>query len=164
LCLERLRAPLGRWHSLECAATLALATGRFSEAVRLSREAFTLISGMGHPVAFGGYAVILCQAGLHIGFDRSGATELFGHIPAHLKPDVVDTTRGVATVFPALSFAMIRVQQGDRAGAGVYMGPVELPLGRAAAALGRLDAAVEDLQTAIAICDANGARGCSVEP
>jgi hypothetical protein len=29
----------------------------------------------------------------------------------------VDTTRGVATVFPALSFAMIRVQQGDRAGA-----------------------------------------------
>src|ERR1019366_8293920 len=105
LCLERLRAPLGRWHSLECAATLALATGRFSEAVRLSREAFTLISGMGHPVAFGGYAVILCQAGLHIGFDRSGATELFGHIPAHLKPDVVDTTRGVATVFPALSFA-----------------------------------------------------------
>src|ERR1017187_268766 len=86
LCLERLRAPLGRWHSLEWAATLALATGRFSEAVRLSREAFTLISGMGHPVAFGGYAVILCQAGLHIGFDRSGATELFGHIPAHLKP------------------------------------------------------------------------------
>ena len=43
------------------------------------------------------------------------------------------------------------------------MGPVELPLGRAAAALGHLDPAVEDLQTAASICDANGARGCAVQ-
>jgi DNA-binding CsgD family transcriptional regulator len=49
------------------------------------------------------------------------------------------------------------------AGAGVYMGPVELQLGLAAAALGRLDAAAADLQTAASICDANGARGYAVQ-
>jgi DNA-binding CsgD family transcriptional regulator len=43
------------------------------------------------------------------------------------------------------------------------MGPVELPLGQAAAALGHLDLAVEDLQTAASICDTNGARGCAVQ-
>jgi DNA-binding CsgD family transcriptional regulator len=49
------------------------------------------------------------------------------------------------------------------AGPGVYMGPVELPLGQAAAALGHLDPAVEDLRTAASICDANGGRGCAVQ-
>lgn len=48
-------------------------------------------------------------------------------------------------------------------GPGVYMGPVELPLRRAAAALGRLDAAVGDLASAASICDANGARGNAVQ-
>ncbi len=48
------------------------------------------------------------------------------------------------------------------AGTGVYMGPVELQLGLAAA-LGRLDAAVADLQTAVSICDANGACGYGVQ-
>jgi DNA-binding CsgD family transcriptional regulator len=43
------------------------------------------------------------------------------------------------------------------------MGPVELPLGQAAAALGRPDQAVEDLRTAALICDASGARGCAVQ-
>jgi len=168
--------------------------------------------------------VILGQAGLHIGFGRSGMIELWDQIPSHLRPDAVDTTRGVATVFPALTLALIRLHQGDRAaaeasyaqagpvrswtpvpamrlaawahglpvaiglgrtqdieflatrfepfrgqhvangaGPGIYMGPVELPLGQAAAALGRLDPAVDDLQTAASICDANGARGCAVQ-
>jgi DNA-binding CsgD family transcriptional regulator len=223
-CLERLPGPLGRWHFLHTVATLALATGRYTEAVRLARESFTLFNDMGHPIAFGAYAAILFQAGLQIGFDRSGAVELFGQIPDHLRPDAVDTTRGAATVFPALSSAMICLHQGDRtgagtayaqagpvrswnpsaamrmscwatglavaiglgraedieflaarfepfrgqhvangAGAGGYMGPVELPLGRAAAAPGQLDTAADDLQSAIAICDANGARGCAVQ-
>ena len=43
------------------------------------------------------------------------------------------------------------------------MGPVELQLGKAAAALGRLDEADEDLGTAIALCRSNGARGYVVE-
>ena len=136
----------------------------------------------------------------------------------------MDTTQGVATIFPALTLALIRLDQGDRAGAeaayalagpirswtplpamrmaawghalavaiglgrtedieflasqfepfrgqhaangagaGVYMGPVELQLGLAAAALGRLDAAVADLEAAVSICDANGARGYAVQ-
>ncbi|MGH3193978.1 MAG: helix-turn-helix transcriptional regulator, partial [Streptosporangiaceae bacterium] len=49
------------------------------------------------------------------------------------------------------------------AGAGVYMGPGEIQLGLAAAAPGRLDAAVEDLAAAASICDANGARGYAVQ-
>ena len=49
------------------------------------------------------------------------------------------------------------------AGAGVYMGPVELQLGLAAAALGRLDAAAADLQAAVSSCDANGACGYAVQ-
>ena len=195
VCLERVRDPLGRWHRTHCAATLALATGRFTEATRLAGESYKLFSDMGHPIAFGAYSVILSQAGMYIGCDRSGLTELFGRIPDHLKPGAVDTTRGLATVFPALTLALIRLDQGDRAGAeaayalagpvrpgrptpatrmaawghglavaiplgrtedveflaarfepfrgqhvangaggGVYLGPVELPLGRAAAA------------------------------
>ena len=223
-CVERLPGPLAQWHFLETAATLALATGRFTEATRLAADAFKVFSDMGHPVAFGGCSVILGQAGLQIGFDRSGMIELWDQIPAHLRPDAVDTTRGVATVFPALTLALIRLHQGDRAaaeaayaqagpvrswtpvpamrlaawahglavaiglgraqdieflaarfepfrgqhvangaGPGVYMGPVELPLGQASATLGRLGPAVEDLQTAASICDANGARGCAVQ-
>src|ERR1039457_7230329 len=224
VCVERLPGPLAQWQFLETSATLALATGRFTEATRLAWEAFKVFSDMGHPFAFGGCSVILGQAGLHIGFGRSGMIELWDQIPAHLRPDAVDTTGGVATVFPALTLALIRLHQGDRAaaeaayaqagpvrswtpvpamrmaawahglpvaiglgraedieflatrfepfrgqhvangaGPGVYMGPVELPLGQAAAALGHLDPAVEDLQTAASICDTNGARGCAVQ-
>jgi DNA-binding NarL/FixJ family response regulator len=49
------------------------------------------------------------------------------------------------------------------AGPGTYMGPVELPLGQAAAALGQLDPAIEDLRTAASICDTNGTRGYAVQ-
>jgi DNA-binding CsgD family transcriptional regulator len=224
VCVERLPGPLAQWQFLETSATLALATGRFTEATQLAWQAFKVFSDMGHPFAFGGCSVILGQAGLHIGFGRSGMIELWDQIPPHLRPDAVDTTRGVATVFPALTLALIRLHQGDRAaaeaayaqagpvrswtpipamrmaawahglpvaiglgrtqdieflaaqfepfrgqhvangaGPGTYMGPVELPLGQAAAALGHLGPAVEDLQTAASICDTNGARGCAVQ-
>jgi DNA-binding CsgD family transcriptional regulator/tetratricopeptide (TPR) repeat protein len=223
-CVERIPGPLGRWQFLEASATLALATGRYTEAARLARDAFQASDETGHPYAFGGCAVILGQAGLHIGLDRSGFVELFASLPVHLRPDAVDSTRGIATVFPALSVALIRLHEGDRpaaeaayamagpvqswtpvpamrmaawghglavaialrrtrdvkffaerfepfrgqhvangAGSGVYMGPVELPLGQAAAALGRLDQAVTDLRAAAATCDANGARGYAVQ-
>ena len=223
-CLDRLSGPVGRWHYLESAATLALATGRFTEAARLAREGFKVFSDMGHPAAIGAFAVILSQATLHIGLDRSGLAEAFDLVPAHLRPGSVDTTQGVATIFPALTLALIRLHQGDRAGAeaayalagpirswapspatrmsawghalavaiglgrtedieflasrfepfrgqhaangagaGVYMGPVELQLGLAAAALGRLDAAISDLAAAGSICEANGACGYGVQ-
>ena len=207
-----------------CEATLAQATGRYTEATRLAREAFKLFSDMGHPTAFGACAVIMTQAGLHIGMDAAGLVELFGQIPAHLRPDAVDTTRGVATVFPALTLALIRLHQGDRAGAeaayalagpvqswnprpamrlscwaaglavaiplgraddiellaarfgpfrgqhvangagrGVYMGPGGAPARTGRAALGHLDAAVADLETAASVCDTNGAHGYAVQ-
>jgi DNA-binding CsgD family transcriptional regulator len=49
------------------------------------------------------------------------------------------------------------------AGAVAYGGPVELPLGVAAANLGLLDDAVTDLDAAVRICAANGAAGFHVE-
>jgi DNA-binding CsgD family transcriptional regulator len=223
VCLERVRGPIGQWHLLMAGATLAQATGRFTEAVRLAGEAFKLMSEMSQLIAFGGYSVILGQVSLHIGFDASGMIDFFEGLPEQVRPEVVDTTRGLATVFPALTLAMIRLDQGDRAGAaaayalagpprlwtpspamrmaawghglevaigldrtddieflatrfepfrgqhvangagpGVYMGPVELQLGMAAAALGRLDAAAADLAAAVSICEANGARGHDV--
>ena len=115
VCVNRLPGPLARWHFLETSATLALATGRFAEAARLAWEAFEVFSDMGHPVAFGGCSVILGQVGLHIGFGRSGMIGLWDQLPAHLRPDAVDTTRGVATVFPALTLALISLHQGDGA-------------------------------------------------
>jgi DNA-binding NarL/FixJ family response regulator len=223
-CVERLPGPLAQLHFLMYSATLALATGRFTEATQLAWQAYKVFSDMGHPVAFGGCSAILGQAGLHIGFGRSGLIELWDQIPAHLRVEDVDTTRGVATVFPALTLALIRLHQGDRAaaeaayalagpvrswtpspalrmaawahglavairlgqmadieflaarfepfrghhvangaGPGTYMGPVELPLGQAAAALGQLDPAIEDLRTAASICDTNGTRGYAVQ-
>ena len=224
-CLDRLSGPVGRWHYLVSAATLALATGRFADAARLAREGFKLFSDMGHPAAIGGLSVILSQSCLHIGLDQSGLAEMFDLIPAHLRPEAVDTTQGTATVFPALTLTLIRLFQGDRAaaatayalagpirswtpspamrmaawghalpaaiglgrtkdieflaerfepfrgqhvangaGAGAYMGPVELQLGLAAAALGHLDAAVAGSSAGgLTICDANGARGYAVQ-
>ena len=117
VCLERVRGPIGQWHLLMCTATLAQATGRFAEAVRLAGDAFKLMSDMSHHIAFGAYSVILGQVSLKVGFEASGMIEFFGGLPDHLKPEVVDTTRGLATIFPALTLAMIRLDQGDRAGA-----------------------------------------------
>lgn len=49
------------------------------------------------------------------------------------------------------------------AGVGNYFGPVELALGRCAAAVGDLDDAERDLREAVAICDAIGVPGFGVE-
>jgi DNA-binding CsgD family transcriptional regulator len=66
--------------------------------------------------------------------------------------------------FLAARFEPFRGQHvANGAGPGTYIGPVELPLGQAAAALGQLDPAVDDLRTAASICDTNGARGCAVQ-
>ena len=222
ICLDRVPGPIGRWHSLHCAATLAAATGRFTEAMRLGAESLRRVQRHGAPDRV---RRLLGDPGPGRHAHRVRPVrpiELFSHLPDQFKPDAVDTTRGVATVFPALTQALICLEQGDRAGAaaayghagpagpgprprrcgcpagrtgcwspsasanartssswprsssrsaastsrtaagGVYLGPIELQLGLAAAALGRLDAAVPDLQAAASICDRNGARGCAV--
>jgi DNA-binding CsgD family transcriptional regulator/tetratricopeptide (TPR) repeat protein len=224
LCAQRLGGPLSRFHYLEASATLSLATGRYGDARRYAEEAFQLMDGMGHPVAFGACSTILGQAGLHVGFDASGLTALWQSLPAKFQPERSDSAQKIASVFPALTAALMCLQRGDRlgaetayahagpprswapnaalllacwahglpvaiglgravdieflaarfepfrrqhvangAGVGTYMGPVELQLGKAAAALGRLDAAVDDLRSAVDACAANGARGYGVE-
>ena len=49
------------------------------------------------------------------------------------------------------------------AGQVAYCGPVELWTGRGLAFVGHLDEAVEDLQTAVEVCSANGAVGYLAE-
>jgi hypothetical protein len=116
-CIQRLPGPLGRWHYVHTAATLAMATARFGEARRLAEEAFEVFQVMGHPVAFGACAVVLGQAGMHIGFEASGQTALFESLPPQFAPDVTDTTASISSVFPALSMALMATQLGDRASA-----------------------------------------------
>jgi hypothetical protein len=116
-CVERLPGPLAQWHFLETSATLALATGRFTEATQLAWQAFKVFNDMGHPVAFGGCSVILGQAGLHIGFGRSGLIELFGPDPRAPAAGCRGHHPRHGTVFPALTLALIRLHQGDRAAA-----------------------------------------------
>jgi DNA-binding NarL/FixJ family response regulator len=121
-------------------------------------------------------AVILSQSCLHIGLEQSGLAEAFKLAPAEVMPEVVDTTQGTATIFPALTRALIHLHQADPAGAEAayaLAGPIRswtpspamrmAAWGHAAAALGRLDPAATDLQTAVSICDANGARGYAVQ-
>ena len=93
-CLDRLSGPIGRWHHLDIAATLALATGRFTEAARLAREGFKVFNDMGHPAAFGSLAVILSQSGLHIGLDRSGLAERSTSSPRTCGPRPWTPPRG----------------------------------------------------------------------
>ena len=73
LCAKRLGGPLSRWHYLEAAATFAVATGRYDGARRFAEEAFAVMDGMGHPLAFGACSAILGQAGLHVGFEHVGS-------------------------------------------------------------------------------------------
>ena len=74
----------------------------------------------------------------------------------------VGTDRDVATLVQRLG-----VYRGHHvcSGAGqvAYFGPVELWTGRGMAFVGHLDEAVEDLQTAVEVCSANGAVGYLAE-
>ena len=82
----------------------------------------------------------------------------------HALAAAIGLGRAAEIEFLASRFEPFRGQHAaNGAGAGVYMGPVELQLGLAAAALGRLDAAASDLAAAVSICDANGACGYAVQ-
>jgi hypothetical protein len=92
-CLERVGGPIGRRQLQMSTATLAQATGRYNEAVRVAGEAFKLMSDMAHQIAFGGYSVILGQVSLHTGFGATAMIEFFRGLPDQVRPEVVDTTR-----------------------------------------------------------------------
>ncbi len=116
-CAERVRGPLARWHLLQCSAGLAFATAHYREAIRLAGQAFGVISEMGHPAAFGSYASFLGQAGRYVGSEASGAAALMAGLPGHLASDAAARGDSLASVFPALSGALLALERGDRAGA-----------------------------------------------
>jgi Bacterial regulatory proteins, luxR family len=75
---------------------------------------------------------------------------------AFALPTAIGLDRQEDIEFVAAGFEPLRGRHvANGAGAGVYMGPVELQLG--------LAAAVADLQAAVSICDANSACGHSVQ-
>jgi len=83
---------------------------------------------------------------------------------AHALPVAIGLGRTEDIEFLAERFEPFRGQHiANGAGTGVYMGPVELALGMAAAAVGRMDQAVTDLEAAASSCDGNGARGYAVQ-
>ena len=114
VCAGRLPGPLARWHLLEYSAALAHATGRYPEAMRLAGEAFAVITDMGHPMAFGSYASILCPIAMHIGFEASGAARMLTQIPAHMAPGGSEASNRLVSVFPAINLALTWLERGDR--------------------------------------------------
>jgi DNA-binding CsgD family transcriptional regulator len=223
-CVKRVPVPVARWHLLQYSATHAYATGRYADAVRLAGEAFKVMTDMGHPAAFGGYAAVMCPIAMHLGFEAPGVAALLARIPPDILPGGSDAEAPVVNVMPLVNLALMWLDRGDRdqaarmyelarpvqswaplpslrliawaqglavaiglgrnddiaylsgaleplrgrhvasgAGAGSYLGPVVLHLGKAAAALGALDVAIADLETAATICTATGAPGFAVE-
>jgi DNA-binding NarL/FixJ family response regulator len=112
--------------------------------------------------------------------DRAGAERAYGlagppaswlpspalllSVWGHGLPVAIELGRTDDVEFLAGQFEPFRGQHvANGAGSGMYMGPIELRLGQAYAALGLLDQAVADLEHAVAACSANGARGYAVE-
>jgi hypothetical protein len=85
-CTGRVQVPVARWHLLQYSATHAYATGRYADAIRLAGDAFRVMTDMGHPGAFGGYAAVMCPIAMHLGFEASGVAALLDRIPPHILP------------------------------------------------------------------------------
>ena len=99
-CVERVHRPEARWHLLEYSAVAAHAAGRYEDAIRLAGQAFEVMRHMGHPLAVGGYAVVLGQVGMHIGFGASGQAELYASpILIKFSKAITDMDRFAARLF-----------------------------------------------------------------
>ncbi|PRX68635.1 putative ATPase [Nonomuraea fuscirosea] len=200
---RRLRSPLTRWHALRCRAAIALARGRFDDAVVLGEQALELSRRAGHEGALVPSHAFLLN--LRILTGSSGEPI---DAPGPVNPGIVvvpaiwasflvaagrreEARQVYRTLQPATSssvppfllvavFALITelaAEFGDRetaartypammpyadlfacGGAGVITihGSMRLPLGRAAATLGRLDDAVRHLRAAAEVNERAG--------
>lgn len=199
---RRLRSPLTRWHALRCRAAMALARGRFDDAVVLGEQALELSRRAGHEGALvpsHAFAMILrtltgssgepidapdpvnpgivvVPAVWALFLVAAGRREEAGRIYRSLPP----FTSSVPPFLLVSVLAMITelaAEFGDReaaartypammpyadlfacGGAGVITinGSMRLPLGRAAATLGRLDDAVRHLRAAAEVNERAG--------
>jgi ATP/maltotriose-dependent transcriptional regulator MalT len=82
-CTEEIRAPLARWHLLQCRAVLAQAQGRFADGRQLADEAVATLS----PSATGRESAIINRTGVLFLIDRhaGGGSEVTGLL-AHTEP------------------------------------------------------------------------------
>jgi len=86
--VDRLRQPLFRWQLLRTRATLAQATGRFSEALRLSDEALNAWGPDQHPMSAIFHRYFQGAIGVEIGSAEliERAVALHEQVPTHMQP------------------------------------------------------------------------------
>lgn len=201
---RRLRSPLARWHALRYRATIALARGRFGDALTLGEQALELARRAGHegallpahtflvivqtqtgsagwsngegiqkdptdtmvPPTWAIRASLLVAAGR-----RDQARQIYRTLPppssmppfflltalatmAELSAEFDDREAAAETYRAMAPYADLFTCGG--AGVIAILGSTRLPLGRAAATLGRLDDAVRHLRAAAEVNDRAG--------
>ncbi|GAB3148091.1 AAA family ATPase [Amycolatopsis stemonae] len=103
---DRLRRPLARWHHLRSLATIAIARGRFDEAVEALQQSFAIVADRAHMSLQGVPITVLAAiAGL------TGRADL-------VTPAMERIFAENAPPFVTLLHAAWTLQLGDRAGAG----------------------------------------------
>jgi hypothetical protein len=115
-----------------------------------------------------GRASLLIQAGLldeaTASYQQAGPPETWSLPPFAVLLGYMYGALGAAELgrYDDLAAVLDRLEpfRGEHAiGEGIYMGPIELTFGRPAAALGRLDGAIDDLAVAVEQADRAGAPG-----
>ncbi|MGW5719917.1 helix-turn-helix transcriptional regulator [Amycolatopsis sp. NPDC003865] len=146
---ERLRRPLARWHHLRSSATLAIARGRFDDAVEALRQSFALVADRAHMSLQGVPITVLASvAGL------TGRTSL-------VTPAMASIFTEHAPPFVALLHSAWLLQMGDRAEAAAFYRrgavfepapvPATLPVAAAAVEVGAEFGPPEAVERAAAI-------------
>ncbi|MEV4145663.1 AAA family ATPase [Amycolatopsis sp. NPDC049691] len=146
---ERLRRPLARWHHLRSSATVAIARGRFDDAVEALQQSFALVADRAHMSLRGVPITVLASvAGL------TGRASL-------VTPAMASIFTEHAPPFVALLHSAWLLQMGDRAGAaGFYRRgavfepapvPATLPVAAAAVEVGAEFGPPEAVERAAAI-------------
>lgn len=166
MCAVELRPARGAYFALQCA--LAGHVGVTDEAIEFVRSPFEplpLFRTMG-PLT---RSLLLLYAGLPdeaaASYQQAGPVQTWTPPPFHVLYTYVCGARAAADLGRhedlALLLERLEVFRGEHAvGEGVaYLGPIELTLGRGAVALGRLDAAIDDLANAAEQANRAGARG-----
>jgi DNA-binding CsgD family transcriptional regulator len=132
---------------------------RFKTLGRLARSFLLLRAGLPDEAA-----ASYQQAGPPETWSFRSASKFFFVVPCYVFAALVAAELGRHDDLAGLAEQLEAFRGAHAAGDGVvYLGPVELTLGRAAAALGQRDRAVADLETAAESADRAGARGFSAE-
>jgi DNA-binding CsgD family transcriptional regulator len=132
---------------------------RFTTLGRLARSFLLLRAGLADEAA-----VSYQQAGPLEAWSFRSASKFFFVVPCYVFAALAAAELGRQDDLAGLVERLEQFRGAHASGDGVvYLGPVELTLGRSVAALGQPDRAVADLEVAVEAADRAGARGFSAE-